>query len=174
MMHVEYTHLIPADFSLDSRVWIYQSSRKLEAAEEAEADRILQEFISNWKSHSRKVKGFGMILLNQFIILIADETISDVSGCSTDSSIHILKKIESQLNINLFDRQQLAFLKGTQIELIHLSKVQEALSKNIIVPDSLFFNHSVFNLKDFKEAWIIPINNSWLAKRLSLKSPIEY
>ncbi len=40
---------------------------------------------------------------------MADETASGVSGCSTDSSVHLIKQIEQQTEIRLFDRLNLAF-----------------------------------------------------------------
>jgi hypothetical protein len=40
---------------------------------------------------------------------MADETASGVSGCSTDSSVHLIRQIEQQTDIRLFDRLNLAF-----------------------------------------------------------------
>jgi len=173
MNNLEFQHLLPPDFSPESRVWIYQSDRKLHANEEVEADKMLQNFIKNWKSHSQKVKGFGIILFHQFFILIADETEAGVSGCSTDSSVHIMKDIESLLNLHLFDRQLLAFQTASAIETIHLSNIHEAISDKKIHPDTLYFNNTVQNLRELKEKWIIPLIQSWLAPRLSFKSAAE-
>jgi hypothetical protein len=101
---------IPESYSTESRIWIYQCNKPLSESEKDEVLNMLHTFTNNWLSHGKKVKGYGNILFNQFIILIADETASAVSGCSTDSSVRLMKEIEQKITINLFDRQTLAFI----------------------------------------------------------------
>ncbi|WP_204351865.1 hypothetical protein, partial [Klebsiella variicola] len=69
----------------------------------------LIQFVSNWISHGTPVKGYANLLFGQFIILMADETATGVSGCSTDSSVHLMKEIELRFKADLFNRQNLAF-----------------------------------------------------------------
>ena len=38
---------------------------------------------------------------NQFIILMADESIASVSGCSIDSSVGVIREIEKHLSIKM-------------------------------------------------------------------------
>ncbi|MFX9089601.1 hypothetical protein ABTN55_21265, partial [Acinetobacter baumannii] len=70
---------------------------------------MLHQFVADWKSHGTPVKGYANLLFGQFIILMADETATGVSGCSTDSSVHLMKEIESRFKVDLFNRQNLAF-----------------------------------------------------------------
>src|SRR5579872_2892242 len=100
---------LPPEFAADSRVWIYQGNRPFSAEEAIYTRRSLASFIQGWNSHGTPVKGFGDIFYNQFIILLADETASGVSGCSTDSSVRLIKQIEEHTGIGLFDRLNLAF-----------------------------------------------------------------
>ncbi|MFX7025331.1 hypothetical protein ABTI08_20805, partial [Acinetobacter baumannii] len=80
------TTIIPNDFNDNSRVWIYQSSKLFTLEEAFAIEDMLIQFVSNWKSHGTPVKGYANLLFGQFIILMADETATGVSGCSTDSS----------------------------------------------------------------------------------------
>src|ERR1700733_8349117 len=87
---------LPAGFDPGSRVWIYQGHRPFTSLEATQTRQLLDSFIHNWQSHGTPVKGYAAIFQNQFIILMADETASGVSGCSTDSSVRLIRQIEQQ------------------------------------------------------------------------------
>jgi len=164
-MNLSYTHLLPADFSDESRVWIYQSNRLFSLAEAMEIEKILESFANEWTSHGTPVKGFGTLFFGQFIILMADEAQTGVSGCSTDSSVRMIKMIESNMQVSLFERTNLAFVVKNKIELLPLQQVQYALEKQFIDENTLFFDNTVHNKATLQNSWIIPLGKSWLAKR---------
>src|ERR1700712_6124517 len=103
-MNINFQDHIPEDFDDNSKVWIYQSSRLFLISEAFEIEDLLKDFTTNWKSHGTPVKGYGNLFFGQFIVLMADETASGVSGCSTDSSVRLIKTIEEKFNVNMFDR----------------------------------------------------------------------
>ena len=165
-MNLEYKHLLPEDFDAGSRVWIYQSSRLFMLSEALEIETMLEDFAANWKSHGTPVKGYGNLFFGQFIILMADETASGVSGCSTDSSVRLIKQIESKFNVNMFDRQMLAFVVKDKLQLLPLSQLNYAVQNNFIDPNSLYFNNLVQTKAELENNWIIPVKDSWLSKRI--------
>lgn len=167
-MNIDFRDHIPDDFADTSRVWIYQSSRLLLISEAFELEDMLKEFTAGWKSHGDEVKGYANLFFGQFIILMADESATGVSGCSTDSSVRLIKAIEEKFNINLFDRQSLAFIVKERIQLLPLSQLAYAVDNNFIDKDTLYFNNTVLTKKELFEKWIIPVKDSWLAKRVSL------
>jgi hypothetical protein len=169
-MNLHFQDLIPQDFSDHSRVWIYQSNRQFTLAEALQIDELLDNFTTTWKSHGADVKGFAKLLFGQFIILMADETATGVSGCSTDSSVRIIKNIEQDFNINLFDRQSLAFIVNERIQLFPLHQLHYAIENDLISPDTLYFNNTVQTKQEVINHWIIPVKNSWLAKRFEAVS----
>jgi hypothetical protein len=126
-------------------VWIYQSDHSFTEQEQIEIDELLKHFTNSWTSHGAKVKGFGKLFFNQFVVLLADETASGVSGCSTDSSVRLIKDIEKKYNANLFNRQNLTFFIGENIVQIPLSKLNEAISSNLINTETYYFNNVVLS-----------------------------
>jgi hypothetical protein len=166
-MNLDYTSLIPLDFSDDSRVWVYQSSRIFSISEALEIEKKLEDFAQNWKSHQIPVKGFGTMFFGQFIILMADETATGVSGCSTDSSVRLVKEIENTYQVNMFNRTSLAFVIKEKIQLLPLSQVNYAIENGFIVADTLFIDNNVLDKISLMTRWIIPVKDSWLAKKLS-------
>ena len=167
-MNLEYLPLLPQDFAPDSRVWVYQSSRLFSLGEALQLEEILEAFATNWKSHGTPVKGYANLFFGQFIILMADESATGVSGCSTDSSVRLMKDIEQTFKVSLFDRQSLAFVVKESVQLLPMSQLNYALEKSFITGDTLYFNNLVQTKKELIENWIIPVRASWLAKKLKL------
>ncbi len=170
MMNLSFKELIPADFSDTSRVWVYQSSRLFTLSEALSIEDTLNHFAANWKSHQYPVKGFATLFFGQCIVLMADETISEVSGCSTDSSVRLIKEIEGQYKVSLFDRTNLAFIVKDKIQLIPISQLNYALENNFISSETLFLDHNVTDKQSLINRWIIPVKDSWLSKRFPLKN----
>lgn len=167
-MNLEYKYLLDGSFHPDSRVWVYQSSRLFSMSEALEVESMLNAFVHQWNSHGIPVKGAAHLFFGQFIILIADETATGVSGCSTDSSVRLMKQIEQQLNVQLFDRTMLAFVIKDKLQLLPLSQLSYALENGFINGDTLYFNNLVQTQQELLDKWIVPMKESWLASRVKL------
>lgn len=166
-MELNYQSFIPADFHNSSRVWVYQSSRLFLISEAFEIESILKEFTENWLSHGTPVKGYANLLFGQFLVFMADETATGVSGCSTDSSVRVVKMIEERYKISMFDRQQLAFVVKDKVQLIPLAQFSYALENNFINAETLYFNNLVATKQELMEKWLIPVKESWLKARIN-------
>ncbi|HEY8387521.1 MAG TPA: hypothetical protein VIK74_02900 [Parasegetibacter sp.] len=163
-MNLSYQQFLPSDFAPSSRVWIYQSSRLFSISEALQIEEILENFVADWKAHGAGVKGYANLLFGQFLVLIADETTTHVSGCSTDSSVRMVKKIEELFNVNMFDRQSLAFFVKEKVEIIPMQQVKYALQNGFITPDTLYFNNLVSTKEQLENEWIIPVSRSWITR----------
>lgn len=164
-MNISLEQILPADFSNRSRVWIYQSNRLLSMQEALTLEQLFADFVQNWKSHGTPVKGYANLIFGQFIVIMADETQAEVSGCSTDYSVHFIKQLEKQFNIQLFDRQMLAFFIKEKVELLPLSQIEYAIEKGFINEETIYFNNLVYTKQELLENWMIPAGKSWLGKR---------
>lgn len=165
-MNWEYTYLLDGNFDPSSRVWVYQSSRLFGMAEALDIEELLKNFTSQWQSHGSPVKGAGHLFFGQFIILMADEKATGVSGCSTDSSVRLIKQIEERFGVNMFDRTTLAFVIKDKIQLLPLSQFGYATENGFISGETLYFNNLVQTKSELETNWIIPVKDSWLAKKL--------
>jgi hypothetical protein len=166
-MLLNYRELLPEEFDASSRVWIYQSSRLFTVSEALQIEDLLYAFLGSWNSHGVPVKGYANLFFGQFIILIADEKASLVSGCSTDSSVHLIKDLESHFNVQLFDRQLLAFFINDKVQLLPLSQLESGVRNGFIKPETLYFNNALLTKLELENNWIIPLKDSWLIKRIS-------
>lgn len=169
-MFENWKHLIPEDFSPSSRVWIYQASRLFRLSEALEIEPMLEDFVANWKTHGTPVKGYANLLFGQFVVLIADETAAGVSGCSTDSSVRLIKEIEQKFGVPMFERTLLAFAIKDRVQTVPMSHLKYAVENNLIQPETIYFNNTVLTKQDLLNKWMIPLKDSWLSAKLPAKA----
>lgn len=169
-MKLEYKHLLPDNFSPQSRVWVYQSSRLFTLSEALEIESLLSKFSSEWRTHGEEVYAYCNLFFGQFVVLMADETHASVSGCSTDSSVRFIKQLGEQFKVDFFNRTNLAFVINNKIQLLPMNQLPYALDNYFINPDSLYFNNLVQTKEQLENNWIIPVKNSWIASRINTKT----
>jgi len=167
-MNLEYKQFIDENFSPDSRVWVYQSSRLFSLNEALTIEELLNDFIAKWLSHGVRVKGAGYLFFGQFVILMADEKATGVSGCSTDSSVRLIKDIEQRFGVNMFDRTTLAFVVKDKVQLLPLSQLQYAFDNRFVDSHTLYFNNLVQTKAELENNWLVPIKDSWLSKKITV------
>ena len=171
-MNADHQSLIPADFAGDSRVWIYQASRLFTLSEALDIEEALERFVSDWKTHGTPVKGYANLFYGQFIVIMADETATGVSGCSTDGSVRLIKEIENATGVSMFDRLSLAFMVKEKVQLVPMAQLPYALENGLMSGDSLYFNNTVLTKEELEKNWLIPLKDSWLARKYLKKAAL--
>ncbi|MDP4865742.1 MAG: hypothetical protein NWQ27_01405 [Crocinitomicaceae bacterium] len=143
------------DFSLSSRVWVYASNRALNSTESTFVQDEINEFVKQWATHGKELIAKGAVLFDRFIILAVDEQKVGASGCSIDSSVHFVKALGKELEVNFFDRLNLYIIKDQEIKQIHISEMANFAEWNL-------FDPMIANLEQLLNSWIVPVNESVL------------
>ena len=164
-MSFNISEYLPEDFAPNSRVWIYQSNRIFFMQEALDMEPMLAEFVTNWKSHGTPVKGYANLFFGRFIILMADENATGVSGCSTDSSVRLIKAIEEKFAVDMFERTTLTFYIKDKVEQLPLSQINYAIENGFIKPNTLYFDNTVLTKNTLENNWINAVKNTWLAQK---------
>lgn len=150
-----------------ARIWIYQSSRKFTETEKSTISTTLEAFTHSWVAHGNPLKTSYAILYDQFIVLAADENFNEASGCSIDSSVRVIRQLDQQFSLGLFDRTKIGFLKGEQLDMIPLNELPNALMEGRWKQDSMVFNNVLSTKGQLTNGWIVPANQSWLKRYLT-------
>jgi hypothetical protein len=148
-------------FSPQSRVWIYQSDRKLTDQEVQQIQPELDRFATNWTAHNNQLKARGEIKYNRFFILIVDESQAGASGCSIDKSVHFMQQVQQHLGINLFDRFNLAYREGEEVLSLPRHGFEDKLKDGSINKQTIVYNNLVQNLTELETKWEVPFKDSW-------------
>src|SRR5215208_5001309 len=131
-MNLDYKYLLPGNFSPKSRVWIYQSSRLFALSEALEIESLINKFSSEWRSHGDEVNSYCNLFFGQFLVFIADESDTKVSGCSTDSSVRFVKELGEKFKVDFFNRTNLGFLVNNKVQVLPMSQLHYALDNYFI------------------------------------------
>ncbi len=173
-MDFKYHQYIPEDFHPSSRVWIYQGSRLFMINEALQIEALLSQFVAEWKTHGTPVKGYANLLFGQFLVFMADITTGGgISGCSTDSSVRVVKQVEEMFKVDMFNRQSLAFAVKDKVQVLPMSQLSYALENNFITADTLYFNNLVATKEELLDKWLLPVKESWLETRIPRITPID-
>ena len=155
------------DLADHSRVWIYQSNRRLSDDEVKEIRNYGDQFIQQWAAHGSDLHAAFEVRYNQFLILFADESQVKASGCSIDSSVRFIKEIANAYGLDLFDRLNITFRQGDKIDMLRMNDFQMALEKGQLTEQTVVFNNLVETKSDFENKWEVPVKESWHAQLLA-------
>lgn len=151
------------EVSKNSKIWIYQSNRQFTADEEAFVDNWLKSFTKQWEAHGRKLNAFSEIRYSRFIILAVDEGQAEASGCSIDKSVSLMKQIEQELSISLFDRFNIAWKDAAGVHSGSREEFEQKIISGEITENTIVFNNLVQTLGELEEKWEVPFKESWHA-----------
>lgn len=149
------------DISINSRVWIYQSDRAFKLEEENRILEMLNNFTSQWQAHGHALAAKGEIRHHLFIILSVDEQVAGATGCSIDKSVNLIKEIEKEFNLDLFDRFRIAYRDGENIVCCSREEFEQVLRSGKVNPETLVFNNMLSSRRELQMAWEVPMKDSW-------------
>lgn len=144
-----------------SRVWIYQTDRRLSDAEVNEIQAHGAKFIDQWAAHGSELQAAFEVFYNQFIVLFADETQVKASGCSIDSSVRFIKELEKHYQLDLFNRLNLTYKEGSEIKMMPMADFQKQLEEGVLNEETTVFNNLIETKGDFETKWEVPVKESW-------------
>lgn len=148
----------------NSKVWIYQANRMFTEVECNNINALLQNFTQGWQAHGANLSAGFEIRYNLFLILWVDETLAAASGCSIDSSVRVIKQIEQDYNVDLFNRFNMAYKDNDLVKTVDKQRFEDLLKNQNINPQTKVFNNMVNTYGLLETNWEIPFANSWHSK----------
>ncbi len=145
----------------DSRIWIYQSNRKLSDQEVAEIESELTTFIENWSAHGTPLTASFLLQYQRFIILAVNQEIQAVTGCSIDASVAFIQQLEQRYAIDLLDKMNVTFRQGEYITHKTLLDFKKMVKEKSVSSHTIVFNNLVNTIEEWKESWEVPAADSW-------------
>ncbi len=147
-----------------SKVWIYQANRLFNNTECNYINTLLTNFTQNWQAHGASLSSGFEIRYNLFLILWVNEDLAGASGCSIDASVRVIKQIEQEFGVDLFNRFNMAYKENDTIKTTDRANFEKLLTSKTINPQTIVFNNLVNTYNDLQNNWEIPFVNSWHSK----------
>jgi hypothetical protein len=158
-----------ADFkslSPSSRIWIYQSDKKISQQQENLISRFLKDYCETWVAHGQPLKASFEIRHSHFIVIVADESFNATSGCSVDDSVRAVKEIERQTGLQFFNRNLIPFMDGERVFLVDLATLKQKYAEGIWNEQTLTLSNQIATKGQLESDWILPAGNTWLKRYL--------
>lgn len=139
-----------------SRVWMYQSQTKISPEVQAEIKSKLKVFIQGWAAHGNELFGAAEIIDDYFIVLAVDESKVSASGCSIDSSVHFIRKIGQDYQLDFFNRLNVLIIENETPRIVHYGDISN-------YSDSIIYNPLIQSLNELRSSWKVKISESQFA-----------
>jgi len=155
-----------ADMPDASRVWVYKANRILNTEE---VNCILQDgqtFSDGWRSHGEDLSAAVDILLDRFVVIMVDDQVVDVGGCSIDTSLHFIKMIEQKIDVLLTDRMIVWYEHDGEIQKCRTAPFREKACNGHVNGDTIVYNDLVNNKADLQTNFRVAAKDSWLSNFL--------
>lgn len=154
-----------------SRLWIYMANRTLTNGEKQKAETYLREFTEQWQAHGKDLKSSFIIKYKQFIIILVDEAYENISGCSIDASVHLIKKLEKELDVELLSKLFVSFWEEDRIRTVGFKAFIDLCQKDIVHRDTIVFDNTIKTKGELEEMWQFYAVGCWTNKYIKLKNP---
>jgi len=145
----------------ESRIWIYQSNRKLVDDEVVAIEKKCLDFIENWSAHSTSLEASFVIKYNRFIVFAVNQEVQAATGCSIDSSVRFIQDLEKEYGIELLDKMNVTFKVGEHIAHKSLIDFKKMAKEKAVTSSTIVFNNLVNTKAEFLEFWEVPASESW-------------
>jgi hypothetical protein len=145
----------------DSRVWVYQSNRKLSEEEVEIINQKTADFLTQWTAHGANLEAGFEVKYNRFIVLGLNQENASASGCSIDASVHFIQQLEKEFEVDLLDKMNVTFYSGDFIAHKSLSDFRKMAKSKSVSPNTVVFNNLVNTKAEYLENWEVPAKESW-------------
>jgi len=145
----------------ESKIWIYQSSRKFSDAEFAEIENDVKSFLESWEAHSVSLESSYQLKYNRFIIIAVNQEVQAATGCSIDKSVQFIQNLEKKYNVELLDKMNVTFKNGEHIAHKSLIDFKKMAKEKAVTENTIVFNNLVNNIEEYNESWEVPAMDSW-------------
>jgi len=150
----------------NAKVWIYASDKIISHEQLIIINDMAIPFIQNWTAHQNQLKAEFAVLYNCFLIFMVDEGFNEISGCGIDKSVNLVKDIEKQTNLNLFNRLKIQIIKNNEVTIFNKTDIISKIENGETNSFTKTFNNQITTKSDFDNNWIIPLEQAWFFPKI--------
>ncbi|PCI96541.1 MAG: hypothetical protein COB15_09825 [Flavobacteriales bacterium] len=153
----------------NAKVWIYQSNKHLDADEITYLKVQLDDFLTTWESHGKMLTATSEVFYGLFVVFFVDEEGDTMCGRAQDASVHLMKKLEEELEVTFLDRMVQSYKKGEKVEVVRMADYEALIESKEIDENTIVYNNMITTKIDFENHWEVPMKDSWHKQLIPLK-----
>ncbi|MCF6278986.1 MAG: ABC transporter ATPase [Flavobacteriaceae bacterium] len=155
-MFVDFTKL-----PNDSKIWIYQSSRKFYPKEIIEIIQKIESFLTSWNDDGAEIIASYQLKYDRFIIIAADQTLEHISVNAIDESVLFILDLQTIYEVELLDKLNVSFKQGEYVQYKDLKEFKKLVKKKAVSAKTIVFDNLINTKQELEDNWEIPITESW-------------
>jgi len=145
-----------------AKVFIFQADRLLTDSDLEVINTKMKSFLPTWATHGEELTAEYSVQDNLFLIIGNDEAKVATSGCSKDSLTHAIQFIGEKLNIDFFNRLNIAYKTSSgNFELTSMIEFKSLMQKDEVTQNTIVVNNLIETKADLVSNWQIEVKNSW-------------
>ena len=153
-----------SDLPETARVWIYGAEEALTVPQCQALDAHMEGFLAKWNSHQQKVMPGWRLVHDQFVIISADETAMNLSGCSIDSMFHALEAFNRASGVEFASSGNQVFYRDDTGAVLCVDRLtfRSLAKQGAVNEETIVFNNVIQTVGEFVAGrWEVPMRESW-------------
>ncbi|WP_294271205.1 hypothetical protein [uncultured Chryseobacterium sp.] len=159
-MKIEESNIVETN---DYRIIIYPASRPFSTKEAKTITEKLFDFLATWAAHGKPLSSSFKIEKNQFIVICVDEEKELASGCSIDALGKLMREIDEEYQLGLFDRMKASYVEDGAVKTLKLQEFKSKIRSGELSKDIQVFDFSKNTYLEFLSNFLLPFDKSWAA-----------
>lgn len=145
----------------NARVWVYQADRVLKEEELEHIAKAMDGFVQQWKAHGAELAAGYELRDKQWLILAVDERAQEVTGCSIDSSVHLIREFGERYGIDFFNRTLVVYEQDGSRTSAPMHEFWALRKAGIVNEHTFVFNTIARTLGELRRSWKQSFEESW-------------
>jgi len=148
----------------DARVWIYAAARDLSEAEQTAIQAKTQHFLSAWSSHGTPIVAACEIVYNRILVIAADESQAQASGCGIDKQVHFIQQLGAEYKVDFMNRTLVLFERDGSFVEASLHQFWAERKALIINDETKVVDTTIRSVGQMRSGLVKPFRESWHAE----------
>lgn len=144
-------------------VWIYAAGSTPGPDAARVLERSLDELMSAWSSHGRRVLGARAVLDNRVVVVGAWVPDGTISGCGIDKSLHVLDRVAAEYDFEWVDGLSIVYrTRENRLETCSRSEFRRLAADGVVDAGTPVIDLSIRSLGELRSNGLErPAGQSW-------------
>lgn len=147
-----------------ARVWVYQANKSLSPSEVEFISTQMKQFVSQWQAHGKELSAAFEVRDGRWLILGVDEQTQSATGCSIDSSVHLIQRIGQELNVDFFNRTLVLWDNNGELVEDQMHDFWAKRKAKVVTDETFVFNTLAASVAELNQKWKVRFSESWHAE----------
>lgn len=154
---------VPFDTLPDhGRLWVFPTSRGLDAGERAELEEAVETFLGGWAAHGQPLRSGWELRADRFLLVGVDVDAEAPSGCSIDALVNRLRRFGEERGVSLIDHAPVWYRGAEGVMCLGRAQFRELAARGAVDADTVVFDTTLTRIGDLRAGALErPARESW-------------